>query len=337
MREITVRLIFPMTLFACLATPAVAQQCAVRPALSNTASNVITPHPSTGTPDALQRVVASGAQLHPVSPFHGYQAGVASSGHQILVYYTPPDHSALLSGTVIPVPYETLRQLAGDRVHDLSLFRGIRGMFVQNGSHFQVIYDTPDHQAAVAGSLWDAAGEDITRSQIKDIPGAVPTIAIDTSETRTATQAAIASLHGGLIGKPDAPEATMLIDPQCMYSIKAIHALMPAVLAGRLRLKIVPLSLLDYEDRGESTLYAKAMLSFPENEMGDAWIRNHLGTRIDSPSAESAVQLAENGNVARQIGLKGTPTFLWKTPSGSVGRYEGNPPDVNEFIGKLAQ
>lgn len=331
------RLFFPMTLLACLATPAIAQQCAVRPVSSNSVTGTDTPHPPAASPDALQRVVASGARLHSVAPFHGYQAGVASNGQQIFVYYTPADHGALLGGTVIPVPYDTLRQLAGDRAHDLRLFRGIRGMFVQNGSHFQVIYDTPDHQAAIAGSLWDAAGKDVTRSQIKDIPGAVPTIAIDTPETRTATQTALASLHGGMIGKPDAPEATMLIDPQCMYSIKAIHSLMPAVQAGRLRLKIVPLSLLDYEDRGESTLYAKAMLSFPENEMGDAWIRNHLGTRVDSPTAESAVQLAENGNVARQIGLKGTPTFLWKTPAGSVGRYEGNPRDVDEFIGKLAQ
>ncbi|GEL65730.1 thiol:disulfide interchange protein [Kozakia baliensis] len=331
------RLVFPLTLMAWLVTPALAQQCAVQPTGLGKPVPMEADTLPAGSHDALKRVVASGAQILQVAPVHGYESGVAHTGQQLFVYYTPSDHAALLGGTIIPVPYDTLHRLAGDRVHDLAPYRGIRGMFVQNGTRFQVIYDTPDHQAAIAGSLWDADGKDVTRSQIKSVPGAVPTIAIDTPETREATKVALSSLHGGAIGQTGAPEATMLIDPQCVYSIKSIHALMPAVQAGRLRLKIVPLSLLDYEDRGESTQYAKSMLSFPESEMASAWINNRLNIRVDRPSDDATVQLAQNSNLARQIGLKGTPTFLWTTARGTVGRYEGNPQDIDGFIRSLTQ
>ncbi|WP_367161256.1 thiol:disulfide interchange protein (plasmid) [Kozakia baliensis] len=232
------RLFFPLTLMTWLVTPALAQQCAVQPAGLGKPSPLSAQPPPAESRDALKRVVASGAQLLQVGSVHGYETGVAHTGQQLFVYYTPNDHSVLLGGTIIPVPYETLHKLAGDRVHDLAPYHSIRGMFVQNGGRFQVIYDTPDHQAAIAGSLWDADGKDVTRSQIKSVPGAVPTIAIDTPGTRAATKVALSSLHGGVIGQTGAPEATMLIDPQCMYSIKSIHALLPAVQAGRLRLKI---------------------------------------------------------------------------------------------------
>ena len=331
---------YPLALTLILLAPTVtqAQQCSI-------ASNGTSSAPSTSLPperqsnpsdsyDALNRLTGSGAHLASPGQFHGFETGAAYTPDRVFIYFLPKDHRGVLGGTAIPVPYDTLRSLSGKRATDLAPWHGIRGMFLQNGSHFQVIYATPDGQAAVAGSLWDASGRDVTRQQIQHIPGAVPSVRMDGAQI---TKTVLASLHGGTVGSLSAPSTVMLIDPQCMYSIKAAQNLMPLVQAGKLRLKVVPLSVLDYEDRGESTRNAQAMLSYPETDMVRAWLGGHLHERADTPASNAASQLAENGTFAKSIALKGTPTFLWIRTDGSLGRLEGNPTDVSSFLGELAR
>ena len=65
----------------------------------------------------------------------------------------------------------------------------------------------------------------------------------------------------GTEGSASAPLVYMLMDPQCMYSIRAFQALQPYVQAGQIQLAIIPLSVLDYEDNGQSTRSALALLS----------------------------------------------------------------------------
>nr|WP_243429859.1 thiol:disulfide interchange protein [Acetobacter sacchari] len=323
---------------------AVAQQCAVPSGGVAPPTDVkvmaladhITPPQAQTAPDsdALKRLTGSGARIAAQGAFHGFETGVAYAPDRVFVFFTPKDHAGVLGGTAIPAPYDTLRALSGKRATELAPWHGIRGMFLQNGDHFQVIYATPDGQAAIAGSLWDASGHDVTREQIRSIPGAVPTVRMDAGQI---TQAALTGLHGGEIGSANAPEVVMLIDPQCMYSIRAGHSLMTAVQAGQLRLKIVPLSLLDYEDHGESTINAKAMLSFPENEMASAWLNGRLNARADTPADTATKFLADNAAFAKGVDLKGTPTFLWIRRDGSLGRYEGNPRDIAAFLAEVGR
>lgn len=332
--------LYPFILGLALLAPttANAQQCAVANTRLHgepqTAAQRSQQPITSGSSDALQRLTGSGALLASQGQFHDFETGAAYTPDRVFVYFLPKDHRGVLGGTAIPVPYDTLRSLSGKRATDLAPWHGIRGMFLQNASHFQVIYATPDGQAAVAGSLWDASGRDVTRQQIQHIPGAVPFVRMDGAQI---TKTVLASLHGGTIGSLSAPSAVMLIDPQCMYSIKAAQNLMPLVQAGKLRLKMVPLSVLDYEDRGESTRNAQAMLSYPETDMVRAWLGGHLHERADTPASTAASQLAENGTFAKSIALKGTPTFLWIRTDGSLGRLEGNPTDVSSFLGELAR
>ncbi|KXV69887.1 thiol:disulfide interchange protein [Acetobacter cerevisiae] len=319
---------YPFALAVTLIVPtfACAQQCAVGTdgKTGSPSTAVLLPpaqHENTpDTEDALKHLTGSGARLSGQGVFHGFETGVAYTSDRVFVYFMPKGRRGVLGGTAIPVPYDTLRSLSGKRATDLEPWQGIRGMFLQNGTHFQVIYAAPDGQAAIAGSLWDASGRDITRQQIQHIPGAVPTVHMDNAQiTETA------------------PSAVMLIDPQCMYSIRAAQNLMPLVQSGKLHLKVVPLSVLDYEDRGESTLNAKAMLSYSPRDMVRAWIDGHLHERADSPSAEAADQLESNGAFAKSISLKGTPTFLWIKKDGALGRFEGNPTNKESFLRELSQ
>ena len=91
--------------------------------------------------------------------------------------------------------------------------------------------ETPDGHALVPGVLRDAEGKNITRSQVSDIPGAIPTfevtgnrgprLATAPTQIPAATAATLAAIEKGAygtIGPAAAPQLFMLIDPQCVYS-----------------------------------------------------------------------------------------------------------------------
>lgn len=95
----------------------------------------------------------------------------------------------------------------------------------------RMLDETPDGHALVPGVLRDAEGKNITRSQVSDIPGAIPTVEVTgnrgprlaTAPTQipaatAATLAAIEKGAYGTIGPAAAPQLFMLIDPLCVYS-----------------------------------------------------------------------------------------------------------------------
>lgn len=321
-----------------MAGPAFGQtQCTVPPPASS--ATPITKPVAPAPTDAVQRLVQSGNEVFWVSPQHGLQTGIAHGDNQLLVFFTPESHAFILGGTVIPVPYDQLRSLLGKRATDLESYHDVKGMFVRNGDRFQVVYAMPDGEAAIAGTLWDAAGKNVTRQQIRYIPGAVPTVRIDVPEGAKAAAGNLSQqIYAGTIGREGAPEVIMFIDPRCSFSIRAMQVLQPAVDAGKLRLRVVPLSLLDYEDAGASTRYAKAMTSLPADAgMVQAWTSGGLSGVLDQPAPQAQARLDANMAAAKAVALTGTPTFFWKHKDGSLGRLDGVPADPDRFIGEIRQ
>lgn len=329
--------VLPFLLF--MHVPARGQQCSVSIPIESRSDTIGPPleHNDKGRTDAVAHLGIAGANIEKLPDLHGFEAGIAHTRNELLVFFAPESHAIVLSGTLIPVPYDTLRSLAGSRAHDLAPVDGIRGMFVRADNRFQVVYATPDGKAAVAARMWGATGQDITKDQIRGIPGAVPEISISGASSDANEQSGLQGLSGGLIGIPSAPEVIMFIDPQCIYSTKAMHILQPAIDAGKVRLKIVPLSLLDYEDNGASTVNARAMLSLPAHEMAQAWVNGRLNPELAAPEPDSGEKLARNTRIARQIGLIGTPTFVWMHRNGGIGRIDGVPTDVATFLTSVAQ
>ncbi|MBY4639731.1 thiol:disulfide interchange protein [Gluconacetobacter entanii] len=319
--------------------PARGQQCSVSTPIESRSDTIGPPleHNDKDRTDAVAHLGVAGANIEKLPDLHGFEAGIAHTRNELLVFFAPESHAIVLSGTLIPVPYDTLRSLAGSRAHDLAPVDGIRGMFVRADNRFQVVYATPDGKAAVAARMWGATGQDITKDQIRDIPGAVPEISISGPSSDTNERSGLLGLSGGLIGTTSAPEVIMFIDPQCIYSTKAMHILQPAIDAGKVRLKIVPLSLLDYEDNGASTVNARAMLSLPANEMAQAWVNGRLNPGLAAPEPDSGEKLARNTRIARQIGITGTPTFVWMHRNGKIGRLDGVPTDVATFLTSVSQ
>ena len=221
----------------------------------------------------LRHVEASGAKLVDLGESHGLHRVAAQTGDQFMVFEVLPDGSAAVSGPPVELSPAEIAKVAGQGVTDLGTSHGFKGYFVRSGAHFQVFYATPDGQQLIPGILYDAAGKDVTRQQVANIPGAVPTVEV-TDGKGSASGSALPLVQKtafGVVGKDSAPRIYMLIDPQCVYSIRALQMLKPFVDAGRVQLAVVPLSVLDYEDNGASTQAALALLSKPADQIVTAW------------------------------------------------------------------
>ena len=340
-------------LFALLATPAFATNlvCAVS---SPTAMTTSTPKveaapcaPSeplnSGAPSPLpaaladlpfaKHVASKGAHVSSFGPVHGLSMIAAKSGDQFMIFEVTPDGAAGVSGVPIDLTLAQLQSISGGNITDLGVKHDLHGYYVRSGPQFQVFYATPDSNGLIPGVMWDASGTDITRQQVAQIPGAVPTVEVGSGVDQPASPAQALPLleteRYGTIGPAMAPKVFMFIDPQCIYSIRTFQELQPYAQAGRLQLAIVPLSVLDYEDNGQSTRSALALLSDAPERIVAAW---QSGNESNAPNTEAHALLQKNMQIAQALGLKGTPMLWWRTPDGSAAHLDGVPMDVQQFI-----
>lgn len=254
----------------------------------------------------------------------------------------PTSDKPLSARAIAAVPALKRIASAGATLLDLGAAHGMRTIFARKGNAFQVFYVVPDGSAAIGGIMWDARGHDVTRDQVAPIPGVIPTVKIGPAAGSPNTPAAVdegvdplslvRKTIYGTTGSPDAPQLWMFVDPFCAYSIRAMHQLEPYVQAGKVRLSVIPLSVLDYEDQGRSTPAAKIMVGEPTDQMVADWVGGNL---TGPPPSDATAALARNMAVAEALHLRGTPMLLWKTADGSSGRSDGIPPDLNAVIASL--
>jgi thiol:disulfide interchange protein DsbG len=289
----------------------------------------------------LKHIASTGAQLLDLGAAHGLRSVSARSGQQFMILQISPDGQAVVGGPQLDLPVDKLMTLASGQVKELGETHGLRGLYLRNGPEFQVLYVTPDGRATIAGVMWDATGKNLTRGQVSKIDGAIPTVVVDKDGAKSieaaATSDALLSVEKasfGLAGDPSAPRLWMIIDPYCSYSVRAFDALRPYVKAGRIQLAVVPISILDYEDNGQSTPAAQSLLSQTPDKMVEAW--DHQDFRL--AASESAPALLEKNNrLAEAIGLRGTPTLVWRKADGSAGEIDGIPKDWNALIAEVEE
>ena len=297
--------------------------------------------PDVDTVPVLKHIASTGAQLLDLGSEHGLRTVSARSGEQFMILQVSPDGEAVVGGPQLDLPVDKLITLASGQVRDLGETHGLRGFYLRNGREFQVLYATPDGKATVAGVMWDATGKNLTREQVSKIDGAIPTVVVDKDGTKAveseAKSDALLSVERsafGLAGDPAAPRLYMIVDPFCSYSVRAFDALKPYVTSGRIQLAVVPISILDYEDNGQSTPAARSLLSQKPAEMADAW--SHQNYRL-APSEIAPALLEKNNRIADGIGLHGTPTLVWRKADGSAGEIDGIPKNWDALIAEVEE
>ncbi len=288
---------------------------------------------------ALKHIAATGATLLDLGEKHGLRAVAARSGDQFMILQAAPDGQAVVGGPMLDLSEARLMAIGGSQVTSVGEQHGLNGLLLRNGSEMQVLYVTPDRQATIAGVMWDATGKNLTRDQVAKIDGAVPTVVLNDADKAFAGKAsgsALASVEKatfGVYGRDGAPQLWMIFDPACTYSIRAFDQLKPYVEAGRVQLRIVPISILDHEDSGMSTKAALALLSNQPERMAELWAERNFGAQ---PSVEATAKLRANGLIAEGINLTGTPTFIFRKPDGSEGRVDGLPIDTDALVAEVA-
>jgi thiol:disulfide interchange protein DsbG len=76
------------------------------------------------------------------------------------------------------------------------------------------------------------------------------------------------------------------------------------------------------------------MLGLPREQMVAAWAENR---RAGLAEAGAVTSLQANMMAADRIGLKGTPTFLWRKADGSEGRADGIPADREAMVASASR
>ena len=301
----------------------------------------ITPTEASKVP-ALDHIAQSGAELIDLGVAHGLDKVFARHGDQFMLLEVTPDGQAVVAGLPSDMSVAEVLAVAGTHVTELGTVHGLRGLFVRNGSQFQVLYATPDGKRLIPGVMWDATGKNVTREQVAPIAGTIPTVVVGknvgpspaASQVTKSPLAVVNDTSFGTYGSPSAPRLWMFVDPQCSFSIRAMQQLEPYVASGKLQLAVIPLSVLDYEDQGLSTSRALAMLSRTSDQMVGAWSRGDLN---GPPDAAAGTRLHTNMAAATMIELRGTPTFVWRKADGSAGRADGLPPDLNAMIASIGR
>ncbi|AWV20299.1 Hypothetical protein RADP37_04798 (plasmid) [Roseomonas mucosa] len=329
-------------------SPAAQRTAAPAAAPSAAPATVATPGGDLSVP-VLQRVSQAGATLQDLGLSHGLRLVVARSGAEFMLLSVLPSGRAMVAGFPVDLTLARLREIGGAGVTDLGEREGLRSVVLRSGDAFQVFYATPDGERVIPGVMWDTAGKNLTRDHVAGIEGAIPTVTIGDvapgaaqpaggpaqgagggAVAPAASPVAVAQrAHAGTTGPEGAPHVWMFVDPQCGYSVQALQRLQPLVAAGRLHLSVIPVAILDHHNAGRSTADALAMLSRSEEAMIAAWSRGDLRA---PPAPEAAARLRENGAAAASIGLRGTPTLVWRRADGTEGRTDGLPNNLEALV-----
>jgi thiol:disulfide interchange protein DsbG len=287
----------------------------------------------------LKHIASTGAQLLELGKSHGLRTVTARSGDQFMILQVAPDGQAVVGGPQLEIPVDKLMTLASGQVKELGETHGLRGLYLRNGQEFQVLYVAPDGKSTIAGVMWDATGKNLTREQVAKIDGAIPTMVVEKDGSKRLAAAGnpnpllgVERATFGIYGDPAAPRLWMIFDPYCSYSIRAFDQLKPYVVAGRIQLALVPISILDYETNGQSTPAAESLLSQDPSRMAEAWDHQSFRTQ---PSPEAATLLRRNDAMAESIGLKGTPTLIWRKADGSAGEIDGIPKNWDALVAEV--
>jgi thiol:disulfide interchange protein DsbG len=299
--------------------------------------NLAAPVPPTlsGTPFVIH-IASAGAAITDLGVANGMHQIAARSGNQFMLFDVAPDGNAAVSGVPIEMTVAQLKAVAAGNITDIGAVHGLEGFFVRSGSMFQVFYATPDNQRVIPGVLWDASGKNITKMEVADIPGAIPTVEVNGPDglqaSATSALPLVQSATFGTIGDNPGKHLFMLIDPQCIYSIRAFQMLKPFAEANQIEISVIPLTILDGEDGGQSTKSAMSLLSDPPEQIVTAW---ETGSDTNPPSDDAADKLKNNMLIAQAVGLKATPTFFWRKADGSEGQLVGVPQDVQAFVSSI--
>jgi len=238
-------------------------------------------------------------------------------------------HAADVDTAKLPAALKHAHTAGGlDVIKQFDAASGLTGWVVKDKASAKhvIVYTTGDGQLLIAGMALDASGRNVTSMYAEEhIPAPDHTPAFNAF-----TSADTASVT---LGSDKAPaEITVLFDPNCGFC-KIMHQLIkPAVEAGELRVRYVPVAILG----GDSDRKAAALLTTKDPmKMADALV---AGTSKELNSDTTVLaKVGRNTNMMREHGFNGTPAVFYKAKDadGDTIHVANGVPNVSEMFARL--
>jgi thiol:disulfide interchange protein DsbG len=222
-------------------------------------------------------------------------------------------------------------QKSGAGMQVLSSFKaagGLDGWVVKdaNSGKDVVVYTTQDGQVLVAGLVLDKTGKNLSSDYAeKYLP--------KTDYTAALTEFHDKSAHFDLGKETAKAEITVVYDPNCPYC-HAVHKITgPAVAAGDLKVRVVPVAILGRD----SPEKAAGLLAATDHAAAIQATTYGLGQVQKSTDPKLAAQVVANTELMRKYGFNGTPVVLYQyTKDGQTTVVASNGvPNIKEMFERL--
>jgi thiol:disulfide interchange protein DsbG len=233
----------------------------------------------------------------------------------------------------LPAPLKALEKRGLSIVSTFPSPGGMTAYAAHSGTEPMALYLTPDGKHVVAGTLFDAAGRNLTAASLEKV------LALPMTE---AVWGSLETSHWIAEGRADAPRTVYVFtDPNCPYCNKLWADARPWVDAGKVQLRHVmvgiltpssagkaaallgdknPAAALDAHERGHVAANAKTLASGRAKPLGDDRLKP-----LSVVPAAIADQLDANAALMSSFGLRATPALVWKDTKGGVQMRQGAP------------
>jgi hypothetical protein len=271
------------------------------------------------------------------------------------------DNTKTSSDPTLPKPLQDLRD-QGIKMRYLGRDLGYDAWIAVQDGQEQYFYVTPDQSAFFLGVLFNKNGRAITLDQLQRLKGKNDPIFTDLvnapSQKSDPVKAAAAgaltppakdvngkpasseqlyadvmAAHSFILGKQDAPEISMFIDPLCAHCKDMLQDLKKDYIdAGKIRVRVIPVGAVAPESRG----YAADLLA--ARDAGDRLFR-FMGGDIDALNPvgkASAAPIDENVNVLLKWKFAATPITVYRAKDGKVKLIQGRAKDLAAVLKDLS-
>ena len=202
---------------------------------------------------------------------------------------------------------------------------GLQGWVIKEGREGKevIIYTSPDGKVLIAGMLLDVKGDNLTaKFGEQHLTKPDYTLAFNAFH-KEATPV--------IVGDAKAPsEITVLLDVNCGYC-KLMHRLVqPAISAGELRVRYIPVGILGPTslDKASALMQSKDPLAF----MNAAAT---TGAAETSSAKEFTSKVQANTDLMKKYGFNGTPAVLYKAKQGNALMVSTGLPNVLNMFNQL--
>lgn len=228
-------------------------------------------------------------------------------------------NTSTAASAALPVPLQLAIQGGLKVEKNFQAAGGLKGWVLSEGpGRNMVVYTTEDGEVAIAGTMLDAKGQNLTAKYIEQY---APKVDYSKAWPRLESSAYIAE---GAKGKAVKSVIYAFEDANCGYCHLAWKALQPYEKAG-LQVRWIPVAFLGKDSANK----AAAVMTAKDPAVAMAEMHANYGKQSDANttpvSPEIKAKLDANAKLMNELGFRGTPAILYKDKTGKVVAQDGMP------------